>query len=307
MSSWCSRAIPLRPTILIPTIRCRPARSCHTCRPDRIRRYLRMPRLVIRWLRFRMATATARISDDYISALSVFASYGYVVIAPFHGDFRFSDLNIDNLGDAIAWLSHFRRLHGAAGTATAFDIRGARPRARASAMARSHRCDTDRRLRGKHGRRDNAAVGRRRPDDLILRHRGCRGNRSPTIRGSRRRSATCRISGSRSCLHSDATRTGSTASICRSSASAGRRTRSLRSSKRRSACRASPGPASWLHSQAWTHGFDLASTNDIFTWTLTFLDAEVLGNPATKTQLSTMASVAGGGDDSVVIFYNGLP
>jgi len=56
-----------------------------------------------------------------------------------------------------------------------------------------------------------------------------------------------------------------------------------------------------------THGFDLASTNDIFTWTLTFLDAMVLGSPATQQQLSTMASVAGGGDDSVVIFYNGLP
>jgi SAM-dependent methyltransferase len=55
------------------------------------------------------------------------------------------------------------------------------------------------------------------------------------------------------------------------------------------------------------HGFDLASTNDIFTWTLTFLDAEVRGNPATQKQLSTMASVAGGGDDSVVIFYNGSP
>ena len=56
-----------------------------------------------------------------------------------------------------------------------------------------------------------------------------------------------------------------------------------------------------------THGFDVASTNDIFTWTFTFLDAEVRGNPATQKQLSTMASVAGGGDDSVVIFYYGPP
>ena len=46
------------------------------------------------------------LSSDYISGLSVFASYGYVVIAPFHGDLRFSDLTIDNLGDAIAVLSH---------------------------------------------------------------------------------------------------------------------------------------------------------------------------------------------------------
>ena len=32
-----------------------------------------------------------------------------------------------------------------------------------------------------------------------------------------------------------------------------------------------------------THGFDDASTNDIFTWMLTFLDAEVRGNPETKS------------------------
>ena len=55
------------------------------------------------------------------------------------------------------------------------------------------------------------------------------------------------------------------------------------------------------------HGFDVASTNDVFTWTLTFLDAEVRGNLAAQKQLSTMASVAGGGDDRVVIYYNGLP
>jgi len=55
-----------------------------------------------------------------------------------------------------------------------------------------------------------------------------------------------------------------------------------------------------------THGFDIASTNDIFTWTLTFFDAEVRNNPAAREQLSTMASVAGGGDDRVLIPYNGL-
>ena len=45
-------------------------------------------------------------SDDYILALSVCASYGYVVIAPFHGDLRFSNLKIDNIEDAIAVASH---------------------------------------------------------------------------------------------------------------------------------------------------------------------------------------------------------
>ena len=37
--------------------------------------------------------------NDYIAALSVFASYGYVVAAPFHGDTRFTDLKVDDLED----------------------------------------------------------------------------------------------------------------------------------------------------------------------------------------------------------------
>jgi hypothetical protein len=55
------------------------------------------------------------------------------------------------------------------------------------------------------------------------------------------------------------------------------------------------------------HGFDIPSTTDIFTWTLTFLDAELRGNPASKDKLLHATSVAGGGDDHVVIPYNGSP
>ena len=53
------------------------------------------------------------------------------------------------------------------------------------------------------------------------------------------------------------------------------------------------------------HRFDAASTNDIFTWSLTFLDAEARGDAVVRKRLSTMASVAGGNDDHVVIPYNG--
>ena len=49
------------------------------------------------------------------------------------------------------------------------------------------------------------------------------------------------------------------------------------------------------------HGFDVTSAPDIFTWTLTFLDAEVRGNTAARAKLQQMGSVAGGGDDHVVI------
>jgi predicted dienelactone hydrolase len=55
------------------------------------------------------------------------------------------------------------------------------------------------------------------------------------------------------------------------------------------------------------HGFDVASTNDIYTWTLTFFDAEVRGSAAARQKLSMMASVTGGGDDHVILRYNGGP
>jgi hypothetical protein len=49
------------------------------------------------------------------------------------------------------------------------------------------------------------------------------------------------------------------------------------------------------------HEFDVPSGPDILTWSLTFLDAQVRGVPAARTQLETMTSVAGGGDDRLVI------
>jgi predicted dienelactone hydrolase len=50
------------------------------------------------------------------------------------------------------------------------------------------------------------------------------------------------------------------------------------------------------------HEFDDTSRNDIFTWTVTFLDAEVRGDPDAISRLSTMGSVAGGGDDNVWLY-----
>lgn len=47
------------------------------------------------------------IDGDYIEAVKVFASYGYVVVAPFHGDLRFADIALDDLNDALYALVHF--------------------------------------------------------------------------------------------------------------------------------------------------------------------------------------------------------
>ena len=48
------------------------------------------------------------ISNDYIEAINVFVRRGYVVVAPFHGDPRIADVNIENFSDILYALAHFR-------------------------------------------------------------------------------------------------------------------------------------------------------------------------------------------------------
>ncbi|HKW81073.1 MAG TPA: hypothetical protein VJQ49_08690 [Casimicrobiaceae bacterium] len=62
-----------------------------------------------RWpvLLFSHGLVGSPISSDYIAALTKLASYGYVVVAPFHGDPRFTDVKIENLSDFVYALLHF--------------------------------------------------------------------------------------------------------------------------------------------------------------------------------------------------------
>ncbi|HEY4138748.1 MAG TPA: hypothetical protein VGN65_09865 [Casimicrobiaceae bacterium] len=48
------------------------------------------------------------VSSDYIDAIKVFASWGYVVIAPFHGDLRIADITIENFSDVTYALLHYK-------------------------------------------------------------------------------------------------------------------------------------------------------------------------------------------------------
>ena len=41
------------------------------------------------------------LSGEYLQTITLFASYGYVVVAPFHGDGRFADVTIDGLSDLV--------------------------------------------------------------------------------------------------------------------------------------------------------------------------------------------------------------
>ena len=55
--------------------------------------------------------------------------------------------------------------------------------------------------------------------------------------------------------------------------------------------------------QGVTHGFDVPSTGDIFTWTLNFVAAHALDDRVARAKVQRMETVAGGGDDRRIIDY----
>ncbi len=244
------------------------------------------------------------LSGDYISALNVFASYGYVVIAPFHGDVRFSDIRIDNLSDAIALLSHLSDFTA---------LQALRPRSISAAL------------------------------DLVLAHPQWKDH----IDASRIGGFGASMGGETMMLLGGARLTTSYPGLSSDQVTFDPRIKAavgyvpyfgqpiLPAFGRDqhgldginlpflgisgTADTTAPiieteigmsllaGTRELVALSGVKHGFDNNSTNDIFTWTFMFLDAEVRGNTATQQQLSTMASVAGGGDDNVWIPYNNPP
>jgi predicted dienelactone hydrolase len=246
------------------------------------------------------------ISGDYITAMTVLASYGYVVIAPFHGDLRFSDLHIDNLSDAIDVASNpenFTALQALRplSISAALDLVLAHPQWQAhidatqiGGFGASMGAETMMLLAGAGLTTSYFDIGESwqqvTRDTRIKAAVGYVPYFGQPILPAFGRNQHGLDDVSMPFLGIGGT-ADTTAPLSETRMGMSRLT----------------GTRELVVLSGVEHGFDLASTNDIFTWTLMFLDAEVRGNLETKNQLSTMASVAGGGDDSVEIFYNGLP
>ncbi|OIP50769.1 MAG: hypothetical protein AUK28_01305 [Desulfobacterales bacterium CG2_30_60_27] len=241
------------------------------------------------------------ISTDYLAAMSVFASHGYIVVAPFYGDPRFTDLTVDNLDDALALLanlSDFTALQAlrALSTSAGIDLMLSDPQWRdhidatqIGGFGASMGGETLLLLGGAGLTTSLNLAQTQVTDDTRLKaavgyvpffgelflpafgsdQSGLDGVTMPYFA----------ISGTADTL----------APIVMTEQGINRLA----------------GTRELVSLAGVTHGFDVASTNDIYTWALTFLDAEVRGNPAARQQLSTMASVAGGGVDRMVIPYNG--
>ncbi|HET7097968.1 MAG TPA: hypothetical protein VFJ68_11320, partial [Casimicrobiaceae bacterium] len=48
------------------------------------------------------------LSNDYITALTVLASYGYIVAAPFHGDWQYGTADLSSFADIVYLIAHLR-------------------------------------------------------------------------------------------------------------------------------------------------------------------------------------------------------
>ncbi len=248
-------------------------------------------------LAFSHGFAGSPLSGDHLVVLAWLASYGYVVVAPFHGDPRFAALQIDDFGDVVTLLSHLSDVTAMQAlrplsVSAALDLVLAHPQWRdhleatqiggfgvsmggetmmllggaaltKSAGLAASPVGVDRRIKAAvgyipyFGQPLLPAFGRDQS--------GLDGVTLPYLA----------ISGT----------ADTTAPLLVTQQGIARL----------------PGPRELVALVGVEHGFDPASAGDILTWSLTFLDAQVRGLPTARTQLSTMTSVADGVEDRLVI------
>ncbi len=240
------------------------------------------------------------ISSDHIPALSVFASHGYVVVAPFHGDSRFSNPKIEDFSDAAEVMSHFDNF---------LVFQALRPLSLSAAL------------------------------DLLLSHPQWRdhidasriggfgasfGGETMMLMGGAGLTTSLGLSWTQVTLdprlkaavgfepyfgqpflpafgRDQQGLDGVTLPYLAISGSAD--TMAPLALAQQGISRLA-GTRELVALAGLKHGIDVPSSPDIFTWSLTFFDAELRGDQAARIQLSTMSSVAGSSDDSVVIPYN---
>ena len=241
------------------------------------------------------------ISNEYLTIMSTFASYGYVMLAPFHGDPRFSDLKVSSFSDTVAVLSRFSDVTA---------LQALRPLSMSATL------------------------------DLMLAHPQWRdhldatkiggfgasmGGETLMLMGGAALTSTLGLSSTRVTIDPrlkaavgyvpyfgqsflpafGRDQKGLDSVMLPYMAISGTADTTAPIASTQEGMTRLTGTREMIALQGVVHTFDVPSTNDIFTWSLTFFDAMVKGTAASRKQLTTMTSVAGGGDDRVLIPYNG--
>ena len=241
------------------------------------------------------------LSNDYIYALTVFASFGYVVVAPFHLDATFSDLKLENLNDVFYLLSHLQNY---------LAMQALRP------LALSASIDLLQAQPQWRDRIDPAQIGG---------FGASMGGESMMLMAGAGLTTSIGLAWTQ--IEKDTRLKAAVGYVPYFGQpifpSFGRDQHGLDGVNLSflgiggTADTTAPievtvqgmlrlgGPRELVALSGVKHGFDTASTNDIFTWSVTYLDAEVRGSLEARARIRQMTSVAGGGDDFVLIPFNG--
>jgi predicted dienelactone hydrolase len=242
------------------------------------------------------------LSGDYIDALTLFASHGYVVVAPFHGDARISDVRIDTLNDIVNAILHFSNYTA---------LQAIRPHALRAALDAvladpGFAAHIDANEIGGFG----ASIG----GESLLLMRGARLTVSPGLSSkaimndTRVRAAVGYVpyfgqpllpAFGRDEQGLQDMQMPYLAIAGGADVTAPAVTTALGMSQLQ-------GVRQFVVLAGVPHGFDVPSTPDIFTWSLTFLGAYVQDDPLSRAKSARMTSVAGGGDD-VLLLDRALP
>jgi hypothetical protein len=243
----------------------------------------------------------APISSDYLYAMTVFASFGYVVAAPFHTDAAFSDLrNLDGLLDFVFLVTHLEQFTA---------MQALRP------LALSKTLDYLLANPQWRDRVDSAEVGgfgaSMGAESLLLMGGGklttTLDQSMPVTFDPRLKAAVGYVpylgqigfNAFGQYQHGLDDVTLSFLAISGTADTTAPITETLRGIERLA------GPRELVTLAGVGHEFDRPAAPDIFTWAVTYLDSEVRRDPAAHAKLLSMTSVTGGADDHVLVPYNG--
>lgn len=239
------------------------------------------------------------LSNDYILALSIFASYGYVVVAPFEGDARIADIRLEDFRDLAYALLNFKSFVAMQALRPLSmklsldqllanpDFMGHIDPARIGAFGASLGGEsavllTGARLTTTIGQSSQAVL----TDPRVLAVVGYVPYFGQPFYPAFGRDQNG-LSGITVPFLGIAGTADSTAPI----------------DTTEEGVRRLAGSRLLVALNGVQHGFDVASTADIFTWSLVFLAAYVQSDPLARARLTRMQRVAGGGDDRTLIDY----
>jgi predicted dienelactone hydrolase len=240
------------------------------------------------------------LSNDYITALGVFASWGYVVVAPFHGDPRFADISIDDVNDILPIIAHFSDY---------IAMQAVRPLALSAALDLvlsdpnwAPRVDPAR----------VGAFGASLGGESVMLLGGARLTNSiglssqQVIFDQRINAAVGYVPyfGQSFFPSFGRDQAGVDDVTIPFLAISGTNDNTAPLGPTQQAMSRLTGTRELVALQGVGHYFDIASTGDIFTWSLTFLDAHAAGDRGWRAVMQRMVQVAGGGDDRLLIDYN---